>query len=465
MPERLLNIGADSQFSSTRWRASRYNLIRHGHDDTMLIYNTYSGALGGVLPENEELVRTAFKQGYDGEVTPVIQELIDAGFLIREGTNEMARVRALRQKADDPRLFHLILMSSEDCNFRCVYCYESFPRDRMEPWVQDAIIRLVESRAKGLDQLVISWFGGEPLKAADIMLDVMDRVRLVADPYGIAVSANATTNGYYLTPELTQELVSRGVRTFTVTVDGLADVHDTHRVGRNGEKTFDIIMGNLQALQRTDIPFKINLRCNFDQETDIERFVAYVANHFAGDDRFHLFFRPVGKWGGPNDDDLAVCTGRDATQTMISADLQAVKAGVRLAVEAEFMQPLGTVCYAAKSNSFLIGADGTVYKCTVALESDFNKIGTITQDGWLDLDQDKLLLWTDHHGEDDKTCTSCFFRPSCHGSSCPLIRIESGRRPCPKEKDGVSQMIPLLWEAATKFPGSLEEPTVLGSMD
>ena len=66
----------------------------------------------------------------------------------------------------DNRELHLILLPTEACNFRCVYCYESFRLKRMEPWVVEGIKRLLSRRAPDLRALSISWFGGEPPLAA-----------------------------------------------------------------------------------------------------------------------------------------------------------------------------------------------------------------------------------------------------------------------------------------------------------
>src|SRR5262245_26459110 len=79
---------------------------------------------------------------------------------------------------------HLILLPTEACNFRCVYCYESFAYGRMEPWVVQGVKNLLSNRVANLDQLKISWFGGEPLLALDIIESIHEHTRslLAAHP-------------------------------------------------------------------------------------------------------------------------------------------------------------------------------------------------------------------------------------------------------------------------------------------
>jgi uncharacterized protein len=64
-----------------------------------------------------------------------------------------------------PDIFHLILFPTEECNFRCVYCYEDFAIGNMQPWLIDATKALLSKKIPHLKHLHLSWFGGEPLVA------------------------------------------------------------------------------------------------------------------------------------------------------------------------------------------------------------------------------------------------------------------------------------------------------------
>src|SRR5262245_45235604 len=162
---------------------------------------------------------------------------------------------------------HLILMPTEACNFRCVYCYEDFKYRRMEPWVVEAVRRWIASRAPGLQSLHLSWFGGEPLLARGLIRVMMEDARALAVANShLQVTSNATTNGYLLTPAVLAELVDLGVTGYQISFDGPREYHDRKRVLAGGGGSFDRIWGNLLAAREVDKAFSITIRVHLDQE-------------------------------------------------------------------------------------------------------------------------------------------------------------------------------------------------------
>ncbi|WP_369345667.1 SPASM domain-containing protein [Caldalkalibacillus mannanilyticus] len=111
---------------------------------------------------------------------------------------------------------------------------------------------------------------------------------------------------------------------------------------------------------------------------------------------------------------------------------------------ADTLMPSGAVCYAAKPNSFIVGADGQLYKCSVAFEEEMNQVGKLQHDGTMELDLDKMALWTIGGEEQDVGCQNCYFRPACQGNHCPLYRMRTKKRPCPHEKRKLKQVLNLL---------------------
>jgi uncharacterized protein len=52
-----------------------------------------------------------------------------------------------------------------------------------------------------------------------------------------------------------------------------------------------------------------------------------------------------------------------------------------------------SICYAARANSFVIRANGRLNKCTVSLEHPNNQVGHIRENGTVEVDAQKMVMW------------------------------------------------------------------------
>jgi len=294
--------------------------------------------------------------------------------------------------------------------------------------------RLLLARAERLSALAVSWFGGEPLYGFEAIEELAPFFQVVAGRHGIRLQHHMTTNGYLLSEDVAAKLLSWDIRDFQITVDGAGHLHDTRRVARDGSKTFDTILRNLRALAKRPDPFTVAIRVNFDKATAdaLDEFLDTLAADFSYDERFSVVFRPMGAWGGPNDDRLTLCGTEEVRVNMRQFRERAFRRGLHIDTIARIARPGTQVCYAARPYNFIIGAHGQVMKCTVVLDTkDHNIVGTINEDGELTLNADRMALWTEPSYTTDTTCQKCYLLPPCQGLSCPLVRIEEGRRPCP----------------------------------
>jgi len=287
---------------------------------------------------------------------------------------------------------HLIVMPTEACNFRCVYCYEDFRYKRMEPWVVRGIKAWITRRASSLHALTISWFGGEPLLARKVIEDVMTHVReLAGSNPRLRIASDATTNGYFLTPALAERLLDLGVARYQISFDGPREWHDRKRVLAGGGGTFDRIWGNLLALRGLGREFTVTLRVHVDRENAraISQFIDECADAFGADPRFEMFIRGLSRLGGPNDANLAVFERSEGEAIFQELRSYARSRGLRTMQ----MSPSDSVCYAARANSYLVRANGRLNKCTVSLEHPNNQVGHLREDGTVEVDAQKLFQW------------------------------------------------------------------------
>lgn len=449
---------------TAEWIPSRYNVRATTEDGRLVLWNSFRGSLS-VFPaeQREKILPLIRKSGFSGAAEGVVEYLVERGFLIRRGTDERRRLQlSFGRKHYQTDMLELILLSSEDCNFRCQYCYEEFARGTMEPWVRTAIKKALEKRLAGLRALRISWFGGEPLYGWPAIEDLAPFFDQKAKERDLFFGSHMTTNGYLLTPDVQERLLKWRVASYQITVDGSPEDHDCNRPTRDGQGTFHTIFDNLKALHRRSEEFRVNLRVNFDKNNypRMDSFLDMVQAELGNDPRFRLQFQPVGRWGGPKDADLEVCGHQESRDIQRELKKTANERGMYLGSTLKDVKVGSQVCYAARPYSYLIGATGKIMKCTVALDmKDYNIVGQITPEGEFDLDDDKYALWTEPAFENDGQCQKCVIVPTCQGMFCPMIRIENDRSPCPPSrlhlKDEMLQAVDLLDSRPRKVKAAL----------
>lgn len=429
---------------------SRFNALSHTDDDGVLLFNSYTGAITYFSEEEKKTVISSLKRAGSDELEGKIQEdLYDNGFLVSSHVDEKRRAQFLHQSLHRTDTMHLVLMPTEACNFRCTYCYETFERGNMKRRVINGLKTFVQEKASTLSSLHISWFGGEPLIALDIIGELSEFFLSIAKEHNIHYTCDLVTNGYFLTKDIFQQLLDWNISQFMITIDGIGEIHNSRRHLTGGGKTFDTIIGNLSSIKDVPGSFDMTIRTNFDEENlrETSKLIKYLRDHFADDRRFGIMFRPVGKWGGKNDDDLPVCSRTMANKKIWELTDEAITEGFNMSsMITDTLMPTASVCYAAKPQSLVVRSDGQLHKCTLALNEEFNKVGRIDEDGHVELDYDKIASWVLSGEETDEVCQSCFYRPSCQGNHCPLYRRRTGERPCPYEKRNIKKVLNLIWK-------------------
>ncbi|MBU0740804.1 radical SAM protein [bacterium] len=149
----------------------------------------------------------------------------------------------------------LTLSISDQCNLRCRYCLHGNDLDwvrphrdaRMTPRTARAAVREFLRRSRRATAPSISFYGGEPLLAPDLIHEVVALVRREGprDDYRF----NIDTNGTLLDAETVSLIVDEGLN-LQVSLDGPPHIHDRYRRYRGGGPTHEAIMGGLRRLMR-----------------------------------------------------------------------------------------------------------------------------------------------------------------------------------------------------------------------
>ena len=445
------------------YKVSRFNYMIEDSNHMVRLYNSLIGqsSLLIVSSNKKEKILEMFA---DCNRTCWLHDkdffrLCNSGYIINADTDEVSL--GLLRKNDIINYPGLLLtvMPTEDCNFRCQYCYEDHKKGKMSQAVQNSIVKFVQKNIKNYTMLNVGWFGGEPLEALDVVESLSKRLMNICKTARKSYSAGMTTNGYNLDIETFQLLQQLRVFDYQITVDGLKETHDKYRYLKDGSGTFDKIIHNLlqiRNLRRNT--FRIDIRTNFTQESveNLSGYLSFCEEIFGADPRFSLFVHLVGNWGGT--------TVKNMGQDILTNDSykNLVNSIVRLHPQISFkahlrdLESYHSKCYAGLRNSYVIGSDGMIYKCTEGFDMPENQIGLLTEEGDLIIDQSKHAKWLDCIDSSDYTsCPKCKYWGSCLDGPCPKAKIEAYGDPkrnfCPRTREAVSEIMLLIEQDCYKI--------------
>jgi len=174
--------------------------------------------------------------------------------------------------ADAPPCFHLLAKpSGSTCNIDCTYCFflskdELYPNEkhRMSDSTLEAYIRqLLESHRT--PNVTVAWQGGEPtLMKLEFFRRSVELVEKYRRP-GQTVQHTFQTNGILIDDDWCLFFKEHNFLV-GLSVDGPRELHDTYRVDRSKQGTFDKVMKSWRLLRRHAVDFNILCTVNAANE-------------------------------------------------------------------------------------------------------------------------------------------------------------------------------------------------------
>lgn len=319
------------------------------------------------------------------------------------------------------------ILPTEGCNFRCPYCYEDHTPNTMRRQTLDRIHEYITQQAPKFKRINVTWFGGEPTLCKDTVLETSELLKDLQKKYGFLFTSSMTTNGYLLSKNDFLQYYHAGITAFQITLDGWN--HDNTRPHVSGKGTLQTILTNLQEishLPQDEYHFEIILRYNILPDSACDSWYDYLYQLFGKDSRFSILVRAVGDWGGETVNSLDLLKGADLQTALHMHTAYLKKIGLRDWEEKK--APLSQVCYAGYPHSMVFRADGTIEKCTVALNHPKNRIGYVVPEKGVVLDTTADRQWS---GIDLKPeCFRCAKVLSCLNMQCPRAQIMEGSSVC-----------------------------------
>ena len=232
------------------WHVSRYNVAAKIPDSKMVaIYNTYKRTCAEYSPL-ELFVMSVLDEV--AEDHPLIGRLARRGVIANYDEREAFELqRRLDCTATHGGAVAITICPTLACNFECPYCFATRGRGKMSQQVQDDIVALAERMldASHARTLTITWFGGEPLMATDVIEALSLRLMSLANERGCEYVGWIFTNGYLLSNDVVDLLLRCHVTHVHIPLDGVGATNDATRRLVGGGPTYERILDNLALLK------------------------------------------------------------------------------------------------------------------------------------------------------------------------------------------------------------------------
>ena len=430
-------------------------------ENGVLLYNTFSTSL---VELSDELYKAIFVE--NDYSFPETSDLYSMGFLVDDKYNEleaMEKIRCEVIKNSTSQIANIIIAPTLECNAHCFYCFENgYRKGKMSLETADALVEFLEKHWNG-EKLGITWFGGEPLLASDII----DYVSTKLTEKNIIYGCKITTNGSLLNGKLAQKAIELWhVEKVQITIDAVGDKYNRIKnYDKQYQDAFSLVMQNMQNALSMGINLKVRINFDPNKQDEALETMNYLLKRFNNTNHLKIYFAPIDA-----DDEIVKNISGDFDEYSEHPYISLIKFGSKHHLYRGFpdmeddestdheydtcgllkklkIYPSPINCYATCPNVFSIGPNGDIYKCHRALGRKEYASGNI-KTGIEENDAYKFFCNT---ALTYRECAMCPILPICQGGCKINAQFYSGKEACAPSKAIIKDLILLYREDLSKL--------------
>lgn len=368
----------------------------------------------------------------------------------------------------EDEILYTVIQPTAMCQLGCDYCGQSHTKANISDTLYDPLIQRLRDKAstQNFKGIYIGWFGAEPLMGLRQMRELTPLLMNIADELKIPYASKIVTNGLSLKEKIFVELVNDlKVDSIEVTLDGISPYHDTRRITKEGEATFDIIFRNLLDIFNRkdfyDLNCQISIRCNVDQRNidGVSPLIELLAKHNLQDKI--AYFYPVGVYSwAQNEAHKKSLTKEEFAEKEIEWYMELVERGFNISL---LPGRVKQVCMSVSPTSEMVDAYGNVFNCTevsytpVYSDSAYH-LGNLKGLPGIKLKKRMFSDWNGQILNGKFPCHSCKMLPVC-GGACPKSWHED-MRACPPAKFNIKDKLALSYIVSQKNLAELMEEVI-----
>ncbi|MCQ4925634.1 radical SAM protein [Tissierella carlieri] len=326
---------------------------------------------------------------------------------------------------------------TNDCNFRCVYCYQEHEKKYLSAENAKTIIEFFKKQLNlGYNFIDVHWFGGEPLLNENPLFEIEEF--LVREK--IKGTSDITTNGYTIDEDLILKLKSTRISSLQLTLDGDKEFHDSTRILASGKGSFDDTINKIKLLTSNELEVYVRINLN-KKNQKLDSLLDRLNRLNIKNDLLHIYVNETTNFElSQKIDNFYFSDLKEYADSYL--DVQKTFLNKRM----KFPRPalVDTGCAFNCDNSFLIETDLKLYFCTSSENNDSFEQGEILRSGDIKLNYENYCKRVNYSHFDDEKCVKCKLLPICMGG-CSLKRIMK-KEPCIPEKYNIEEYIKLLYK-------------------
>lgn len=399
-------------------KISRYNFQFQDRSQNYVIYNSVTGKK---LKIGKHTLDELKNLASDVDIV----NLKKLGFLFEEDEREVLKRKFNNCKIQHKK-FSLTISLCNNCNFACTYCYEIDAgclhnnKVAMTERTEKQIIQYIRNIMNEYEEIVICWFGGEPLLCFDTIKRLTNEINLLAEEKKCKVTYEMVSNGYLLDREVAEFFSNQNFSNVQITLDGDEHVHDCYRILKNGQGTFSRILKNIESVCDL-ITIVVRINVNRSNIESIKNLLTLLKKRNLNK-KIYVYFSPVENFGEGDVEDVL------SSKEFSHIHLELVEYAESLDFNQQTIVDIHkcTYCGINVESSFYVNYKGDLYKCEHLMALERDSVGNI----FGDINRSSLCKFIKYSPFEYEDCLKCKLLPKCWGG-CMFKREYIKKNECP----------------------------------
>ncbi len=420
---------------------SFYNVIAPLEGGGAVAYNVRSESMLELDEDEAALLREGRTWG-----NPELERaLVSNGMLVEDAEEEADEM--LRQSnlyCYNTETLDLTIMPTRACNCACDYCYVTKRPGRMAAEVQDLIVEFIEGcyGDAPFEKLRVSWYGGEPLLAIDVMEALSCRMMAFCEGRGVHYHGHVLTNGLLADKAMCRRLAENcGIVSIMPTISGYGRMHEWQRPSKDGSEYFDGFLRNIDHMLDAGMLVRANYVVNHNNFEECNRLSQELCHKRNMTTRLTRTFA-YGREG------MVLKDGKDTPLELFGrAEFSPYYARFyrdqNLGVEGyrELLKPQPLYCQAWVNRQFYFDEEGKAYACMIDMDIPEYALFDLRERkaGSNRFNEKRKAAYMRMEPSREEPCRRCRVLPICQGG-CAFWRIE-GDDVCHDLKDCIEEVV------------------------